>query len=417
MRRLLAVCLLLAAFPCAAQARLRVTMLPGAGVTEVALAVDPADPAHLVAAANDSDAAGAFNTLTIWNSHDAGATWTQHMVVPAFGDLTISDPVLAFSGGYAVLGGLQFGFDHIGGFARISTWSVHGLTPMTDVEDRIFPGVLPAQLDDKPWLTADSSVTLHAVWARVNVDEANGMTFTSGEMLSSYQRRDGRWSRPLNLDPGRPDLIRNFAYLIDLGGGRMLAVWQRFRAAGTAVHDLRWALSTDWGRSFGAARSVGSLRVFGQDTVAAVPGHLLWCTTRDRSMRHPRTRIVCLRSRDGSSWSKPVAVPTARPGDDEALPQLAADPRGDMWLLSFRVRGSQVAAVLRRSTDGGSSFSDPLVLRSAPLGGDVFSLHSAVGDYGGLAADGSNMLVTFALPSAQPSAGSRAYLATVPITR
>ncbi|MDE3126605.1 MAG: exo-alpha-sialidase [Gemmatimonadota bacterium] len=385
---LAAACPLVAAAPLAAQRAL--PRPPGARVVDVSppsdrgnepsIAVDPRDPARIVAVYQGPPHV-AYST-------DSGRTFSAATGTVPQGWHTAGDVTTTFDDrGNAYVSSIVF--DHLGtpsywrhGAGRNGivvrrspdggrTWDAQAF-PIREWPTDTTPGL---QFEDMPRLFADNQPasphrgTLYAGWIEWQIDRSI--------MLFSRSTDQGRtWSAPIRVSTQagypRDDNGDVVGFMGTIGpDGTIYAVWNW---GSTIVLTT----SRDGGRTFAPSRPVlqvgpayfggtGAVpdmgRVFGFPQVGVAPrgGRLYLCWS---DYRHGDIDVFVASSADkGRTFSAPVRVnsDSLHDGRDQFLQWMAVDPvTGDVYVQFYDRRGDprdlRTGFTLARSTDGGRTF-------------------------------------------------------------
>lgn len=385
-----------------------ITITPERGYfTEPAIAVDPANPQHVVAAYQDN--------AHIGYSSDGGQHWAVKSVEPpqyrVSGDVSV-----AFDGkGHAFV--CYMAFNHLGAFnywAKNSsknglyvrrsmddgaTWESNDIPIVEQPESPTVPW------EDKPYIVADNVRTsphwgnLYVGWTRWRI----------GDSLILFSRStDGgkTWSPAVEIDRHRGlprddnGAIEGFAGAVGRDG-TLYVVW-------ADNGSIVLATSRDGGRTFSEPRNVlqtGPLW-FGLQALSRGNGfpqisigpdgkqkrERLYVTWSD--FRNGDLDVFCSTSADGGrTWSQAVRVndEPLHSGLDQFFQWLAVDPVDGSANVVFydrrddpRNRSQKVT--LARSTDGGKTFRNYAWSREAFTSGDTF-----LGDYSGITAYGGHV--------------------------
>jgi hypothetical protein len=308
--------------------------VPGQEV-EPSLAVDPASDTHLVAAwqQNRWSTGGADGTGTAV-SFDAGKTWTH--ALPKFSRCAggsfarTSDPWVAVDRDgtvYVESIGLDGSDSHSAVLVATSSDGGRSWGEPTALIDDDDPDVF----NDKDSITADPHVAgrAYAVWDRLTGLSHPDQPIGTGPAMFA-RATNGTWEPARAIfDPGvNAQTIGNIVAV--LPDGTLVDVF-------TAFHD-------------GQSHDIDAM---------------------------PTTDIQVLRSMDGgTTWSAPievapqasVGVPNLRTGD--GLPELAVDPASGAlyvaWEDSAFSQNTHDGIVVAHSTDGGQTWSAPVVANGAP---------------------------------------------------
>jgi hypothetical protein len=373
---------------------------------EPSLAVDPADPTHLVAAwQQDRRPAGAAYGAAVAVSHDSGATWKGAML-----------PHLARCAGgpYALVSDTwaSIGPDHV---AYVSTLAITSGRPesysilVSASRDGgrtwAAPVVLataspPQAVLDKPSILADARRPgrVYAVWARFVAGGGDQVSFSRSD------DHGATWSAPTALTPVGPVETQNNE-LVTPAPGVLLDVFSQGEPLETNHQGQVGVLrSTDGGLSWAPPVTVASfaitqttdpdsgatIRAFGQDVVAAAGrgwAYAAWFENR----RDGTSAIWTSGSSDGGrTWSpaSPVVEEAAQP----FLPTLAVAGDGRLGATWYDLRDADAGPGLGTQVWTGTSADHGRTWRSSRLD-RPFDLHAApvatgegpfVGDYEGL---------------------------------
>jgi len=399
---------------------------------EPSLAVDPTDPAHLVAAwQQDRWSNGGANGIRTAVTFDAGATWS--VSTPRFGRCGGGDPdngggydrasdpwVAVAADGTPFQVGLVFDSSS-GRNAIVASRSIDGGRSWTD------PTVLRADTDpdvfnDKESITADpvDPGRVYAVWDRVTGETRPMQPIGTGPAWFA-RTTDGAWeeARPI-YDPGldAQTLGNVIAVLPD---GTLIDAFALITAASTSapVYTLAVIRSPDKGLSWSDPIRIAPMQRLGvQDpdnnefvrTGGALPEiavdrssgavYIVW----QNAQTEFSTGIAMVRSVDGGmSWSPPVFANGVR-GAAAFTPMVAVAGDGTVGVTYYDLRDNhlgdtssfRLTAWLATSHDGGATWSDealsePFDLRPASLGEAYF-----LGDYQGLAVSDGAFVPFFA---------------------
>jgi BNR repeat-like domain len=309
---------------------------------EPSLARSPTNPQLLLAAwQQDRWSDGGARALVSASSNDGGSTWTR-----------VLHP---FSRCGGALGG------SVGDFERT-----------TD-----------------PWVDAGSDGTLHLMGLAFN-----GGAFVAGSvsaMLASRSTDGGlTWSPPQALVRDGADLFndKNTLTVDPLDPQFVYAVWDRLDRAGNGPTLL--ARSTDAGVSWEPAREIYAPSAGAGNSAQTIGNRIVVVPTRARRgdlinvfmqidvvAGQARNTVRVQRSLDrGLTWTAPVTVgeqravgardPTTGTAirDGGIIPSIAAGPDGTLWVAWQDSRfsgGNRDGIIVARSTDGGDTWSTPVL--------------------------------------------------------
>jgi hypothetical protein len=387
---------------------------------EPSIAIDPADPAHLVGAwQQDRWTTGAANGLGVGVSRDGGATWTT--ALPSFSACAggtyarATDPwvTIAPDGTAYVIGLVVDG-------AR-SGVLVTRSGPGSDLWDE--PTVLiadddPDVFNDKESITADPTDAgrVYAVWDRLTGLTQPTMPIGTGPTMFA-RATDGVWdtARPI-YDPGVDEqTIGNV--IVVLPDGTLVDVYDHMTmiSTDTPTEALAAIRSTDHGDTWSAPVAIAGVRTYGifdadrthyvrtggsMPSIAVDPVtgavHVAW--TDSRFADHDQ--IALSSSLDGGlTWSAPHAI-DAGGGGGAFTPTVAVTGAGTLGVTFFDLGDDPAAlratAWLATSDDGGATWTSealtaPFELEVARIGAVYF-----LGDYQGLAATADAFVPFFA---------------------
>lgn len=411
-------------------------------MSEPHIAVTPGRPSVLVAVAQTSRA------VVAWRSSDGGRTWTVRAPlsgVRGVGGYAAGDPVIALGRhGLAAFAGVAI--DRRGRCTLLNVTGSYSSVDGGRTFDRMHPPARPVPLPrhvfgvpplpqcpippglthivtlDKPWVAIDATRgrfrgSAYLTWSR-NDQRVDGRVLTT--LFLARSRDGGRtYSEPVVIAPRaqRPSEIEHYSQVAVRPDGTVDVVWNDLWHGKPAVVH---AASHDGGVTFSAMRPVvvlaGRTPLGLTSSLAVSPsGSLAACWSGSTRTRAFRPRVACSRSRDGRSWSRPVA-PFGRRGD-QYLP--AATFQGErLWVAAYRSTRHSTHVLLAHARRGG--FARAVVLAARPYGRaalcgphppDCTPSQRFVGDYIGAAATRRHVWVDFVLPAGSPASDNRVYVA------
>lgn len=317
------------------------------------LAVDPADPRHVVLIEEDF-LAGECDFHT---SYDAGRTWTSgHLTVP--GDFA-QPPCRTFdSGGYA-----HFNKSVVFGTGQnvYTTFASH-----RGEQQRPESNVVAGE--------GDSVI--------VNRSTDGGKTFQTG-VVALEGAKD---SRPFIIRPGiavqpRPqgDRLYVVGWSVNNPAGMGASSGAGDRKAVVAVSDdggVTWSAPVE---AQGPDEKVREITppVVGPDGAV----YIAW-RNRDDPANAPHPIVVAKSTDGGATWTRtPVGdvgpAPTSAPAPtgSSGFPRMAIDARtGALYVVYVGFNFGDLDVIFQRSTDGGTSWSPPLRVNDDPRGNGVRQL-------------------------------------------
>jgi BNR/Asp-box repeat len=418
-------------------------LFPGSEV-EPFVAVNPARPSNAVAVwQQDRWSNGGAQGLLAAYSDDGGATWTPSAQVP-FSRCTggtrtngghyqrASDPWVTFSpDGSAYFMSLSVNLTDGFATAMLVARSVDGgrtwEPPRTLIRDTD-----PAFFNDKNSITADptDSRYVYAVWDRLAFGPPGTDTFT-GPTWFSRTTDGGRTWEPARAiyDPG-PDRSTIGNQVAVLPDGTLVNVFAQFRETGLSVAVIR---STDKGVTWSAPVVVNALGTVGVvdprdgafvrtgDVIPDIavdprPGHddlyVVWQDARFTG--GARDQVVIARSGDGGRhWSAPRRV-SSNVATQAFTASVDVSPAGGLLVTYYDFTYDTATDPLEtdhwaaKAVDGIRAFGPrerltprSFNMRKAPYAGGFF-----VGDYSGLASEGSRFSSVFGLSWGAPDSPS-----------
>ena len=356
--------------------------------SEVSIAADPRHPDVLLAGSNDY----ALPTTRVYSSADGGQRWTSQPGPPLVNGLpgTASDPVV----GIDARGRQYFGFIQVTEGSDEShgrSWLVVASRPTRHGfwRSRPVPGADGA---DKPAL-AVSGNRVYVAWVREG-DWLRPRRPLNDVLLSSSTDGGRTWSRPVQLN-SIDSLFLSYPS-IAVSGGTVYATW---------LDEGLVKLRSGDSRRFGAEQTIGAPGGSGCPTgIPAQPRHCL----------RPNPVVVAdpVRKRVYATWSqlarnhsvdieviriggspRQVNPPDGAVVSDQFWPAPAVDARtGDLWVCFYdtrddpRRRASRFSCTV--SSDGGTTWAQPLPVASAATDGTKSHYRRPYGDYEGLVVAG-----------------------------
>ncbi len=404
---------------------------------EPSLAQNPTNPLNLIAGSNDEIALPACTNHTpsscpftpgisisgFYASFDGGSTWPFQGLIDlsAFGEAAFGDPAQAFdSRGNAYYGTLAFPFplttDELATgvqadfFVAKSTDGGRSYSSAARVS-----GAAPAIFDDKDAITADSSPSspfhdnVYAVWTKFTGQNSHG--FGSDQIVFARSTDGGHtWSAPLPLSPSHNNNAtggRQGAAVKVGPDGTVFVVWLD-TVDKMAVERI--SISHDGGATFpGPNVTVATVTddfmsplpgsSFRQDSrtfpsLSIAPNGALYVAWSNHTNGHAVV-LVAHSKNGGMTWSAPANAGDVS-GRSAFFATVAADPASNVNVsflaMDDRPAGTKPGAgvvhydaYFTRSTNGGVSFSSPLLISTATSDPDGSSTNSLgaqfLGDY------------------------------------
>jgi putative Ig domain-containing protein len=372
---------------------------------EPSVALNPSDPHHLAAGANEQLATG-VNWLGVYTSSDDGLSWMNGLIptqgLTSYSDA--SDPAVSFSqNGTLYYVGLAFNTNFQRGTAIDGTVFVSKSTddgssfPQTTIVSSSSGKIF----NDKPYLAVDETNgpfegTVYVSWTRFMTSGSS----TTSDIMVSYSRDGGRsFSFPTKVSSS---LLNQGSLPVVGPGGDLYVVWNDLSNS-----RIMEAKATDGGVSFSGPVAVSSyvplpmflpnslFRVNSNPAAAAddTNGNVYaaWA-----DYRTGYAEILSSRSLDGgTTWSKPIRVNDDNTTNDHFFPWMAMS-HGLLSIVFYDRRldpqNHFIDVFYAESVDGGSSFSPNIRVTDVSSNPDavVFSNgESFIGDYIGIASNGT----------------------------
>jgi hypothetical protein len=373
---------------------------------EPSVAVNPSNPQHFVAGANDQLLTR--NWLAVYTSSDGGLTWTNGLI-PMTGALgnfqDASDPAVSFSeNGTLYYSGVAFDVNFrtnmpFDGTIFVSKSTDDGSSfPQTTI---VASGStrIGGIFNDKPWVGVDETTGLFA--GRVYVSWTRFTSSTTSDIIVAYSGDGGR-SFPSTVKVSN-SLLNQGSVPVVGSDGTLYVVWNDLSNS-----QIMEAKSTNGGASFYSPVVVSTyvplprshlanslFRVNSFPTAAADDtngnAYVAWA-----DYGNGYAVILSSRSLDGGvTWSKPIRVNDDTTTNDHFFPWMAVS-HGLLSIVFYDRRldpkNHLVDAFYAESADSGASFSPNVRVTDASFNPDaiIFSNgESFIGDYIGIASNGT----------------------------
>lgn len=391
---------------------------------ESSIAVNPTNPLNLIASAVDYRDESA---TWVYVSNDGARSWKNiNLGRPYPGWRSTNDPSVAFSAdgiGYLCYGGfgkLEPNTNLLMGENGVfvakttdqgKTWKAH-----IPVIVHLGPQTLDSNFEDKYYIHVDNSPTspyyghLYIPWKRVTPRDS-----ATQIVISKSTDKGESWSVPIPVSPRKPGTSEDTTYgqsfplAVTGPNGEVYCVWND-----GIEHGIGFAKSTDGGKTFSEPKIIFRYNIFG--TTKYIPsqgGYRHTVKGKVRAEAYPVIacdlwsekkgylyltwaadsipNIYFARSTDGgNTWSNPIIVHEATK-NDQFWQWLAVDPKsGDLAVMYFDSRDDDantlVNCYVSYSRDGGITWIDRRVgdedhdLRLNPFMDNAFA-----GDYSGVA--------------------------------
>ncbi|HXG88890.1 MAG TPA: sialidase family protein [Vicinamibacterales bacterium] len=404
---------------------------------EVSVAINPANPDHVLAVMLQSGRPGEPRVTNYsYSSPDGGQTWKGVLAHNA-GRVQGDDVVTFGADGTAYHAYIAFDGIRVdrperawsGIFVRSSRDGLAWNEPVA-VVDHINTAI---PFEDKPWIAVDRGSSsahrgnIYVAWTRFDIYGSENPAHRSHIMLSRSRNGGRSFSPPIEIsddtgDARDSDNTVEGAVPVAGPNGEVYIAW-------AGPKGLVFDKSTDGGWTFGTDVMIAAMPGGWDSPVPGLERHNgMPVTSVDPSngpnrgtiyvnwidARNGDPDVFVAASKDsGKSWSAPVRVNDDPKGATQMFTWLAVDPIDGSLNLIFHDRrgltGTMTGVTLARSIDGGKTFANyPLAV--TPF--DCCKSSSFFGDYNGIDAYGGRVVATF--PVLIPSNGnSQAVLAAI----
>ena len=360
---------------------------------ETAVAVDPANPQHMVAAwcdnfLFDTNWTLQLTDLAFGSSFDGGQTWQSQII--SFGNIPsgalTADPALAFdASGNVFLSMLQYDpFDRFNPDKNkvFVAKSTDGGVTYTD------PAFIDAGGVDKPWIATDGT-TVYVVWSNLGTIYFS-KSQDGGQSYSARQDISGSafdYNGPVPVVGPAGELFVVFARI-----GQTVFLRRSYDAGATWSSNLLVSNVVEPDNLLLGGFRNPALPTLTIDRSGGAFHGRLYAIWPDGQFGDPDI-LVSHSDDDGASWSHAVRVndDTVGNGADQFFPWAAVDGNGQLH-VSFLDRredpeGLKITYYLATSTDGGDTFGPNILVSdggSPPV--EVF-----FGDYTAIVAHGTSL--------------------------
>ncbi len=315
-------------------------------VNEDPLTADPVTSTHLMSGGNDYSCG---SLQGFYNSDDSGATW-RHTCLPVVHDSGCGDPAVGYD---------RNGIGYTAGIDCGATWTIilrsttnNGLT--WGAAHSVISSIQSNGLTDKEWMEVDTSATSpHVNCIYVSLTDFNSSA-TASRITVSHSCNGGTSFTTVAVDSlqSLPSLDQ-FSDLTVGADGTVWASWMRCHTsgpagdcAGTSVTEYN-SKSTDGGTTWSTPTKIADVNL-APDTCGGYYG--------------------CF------------------PGSSERLSNIPAidydASTGKLWAAFYNYTGGQTKGELTSSSDGGATWTTPVVL---PLSGNYGWIWTATNDAGVIA--------------------------------
>ena len=225
--------------------------------------------------------------------------------------------------------------------------------------------------DAAPHLQAPAQVAVgpegnvYVAWTNNTVIE--GARFPASDLRFARSTDGGRSFEPaltVNDDAGGPPASHTFHDLLVTGSGDVVVSWLDGRSE--PGPDVRVAVSEDGGVSFGGSRIADHVTCpCCRTSMAVTPDGTLFVSWREIFEGDVRDIVVARSTDGGASWDEPERVHAddwVFPGCPHAGPSLAVDPSGTLHVAWYTGKPEAPGLYYATSSDAAETFSDPVTL-------------------------------------------------------
>ncbi len=373
--------------------------------SESDIRINPWDPSRIVSASNNIHADG---TLAVAYSSDGGSTWKQTTLPRDLAESFQSDPAVDWTSD---------------GTVWATTISVFAATSPVNLYLRSFKstdGGASWKLDSQISSPSQSSADKQMMW----VDHSDQSSYKDTihviwhdgrAVFASHHTPGGGWSDPLQISRGETLGTGIGGDIKTDAQGNVYAFWPD-----TGSRRIYFAKSTDGGQSFSSpvavsptfqsfqtilpAQSNRGVLLYVTSAVDASGSNVYaaWtdlsggkgCTTpfndpQDNVNSTCKTRIWLAKSTSGGTkWAKAKAINNPASKNDQFNPWLTMDASsgllGIMYYDTVGLRRTSVNVYFQTSANGGTSWTSPVRVTSAPSDDADFNDGNQYGDYNSL---------------------------------
>jgi hypothetical protein len=330
------------------------------------LAVDPADPQHLISAAFMFPPFGKYCSIETFVSFDGGTSWERHEINEAYPD--VADPWVAFGrNGTVYLSYLATNVEAEDAVGRVFASSDRGKTWKGPIS---LPREATEFVDDHPTITVDTRNGPYSgnVYVTTNRNARRGISRTVFPIHIFVSRDGGRsFSKPVQILPNDFNNINSNAVI--LSDGSIAVAFAEVNGVNAdkkpiTLHQRVWVVkSQDGGQTFS-----NPFLVTEQDKIASAP--ILAVDTSSGRFRDqlyvvangPGSLHLWIGKEKGERWRDTVIPDTNETGEayHHRNPALAVDDQGVVMVAWPERLGTTNAGCteiyLAASLDGGKSF-------------------------------------------------------------
>ncbi|MEQ8764333.1 MAG: sialidase family protein [Planctomycetota bacterium] len=360
---------------------------------ETTIDVDPEDREHLIGGAND-ERFGLY-TCAFYSTFDGGRTWGElFFPIPAGHDFA-GDPGTAMGpAGEAYFSAIAADRNYTFSSLYVGRSFDGGRTVPSWVQA---VGSPPGGFQDKQLIVTDLSSsplrgTLYMAWTRI----ANSYTTHTIHVVTSFDQ-GATWTTPVRVSESQ---VSTAAAPAVGPNGELYVAWLDY-----STSKLQVDVSHDGGLTFGTDVDVasvalisgipnGSFRANSNPSLGVdisggpFDGNVYVCWGNNQGTH---TDVLFSRSTDGGvTWSPPLVVNDDGTSRSQWFPWLDVDPNGNVNIGFYDrredVNDRRIGFWVARSSDGGVSFQPNVRVAEQTFDPSTYPNGSLIGDYNGLAA-------------------------------